>query len=138
MPGGGEPVDVGGVTEQPGREFVTGAAGWRTIFALAAVVAVLLAVLLYRATPPLAPRARVPYPALIASVGAVLMRERAARWTLVAAFTLVWTALTFLLSGPPFRYPIAVIGLFGLTGLAGALAVQHAGRLLCNSCEKRP
>ncbi|MGI5212495.1 MFS transporter [Plantactinospora sp. CA-290183] len=115
--------------------FVAGAAGWRTVFALAAVVAVLLAVLLYRAIPPLAPRTRMPYPALIASVGAVVLRERAARWTLVlaatgfAVFSLLWTALTFLLSGPPFEYPVPMIGLFGLAGLVGALAVQHAGRL---------
>ncbi|MEU4482551.1 MFS transporter [Micromonospora sp. NPDC023966] len=115
--------------------FVAGAAGWRAIFALAAVVAVLLAVLLYRAIPPLAPRARMPYAQLIASVGAVVMRERAARWTLVlaatgfAAFSLFWTALTFLLSGPPFRYPVAVIGSFGLAGLAGVLSGLHGGRL---------
>jgi predicted MFS family arabinose efflux permease len=115
--------------------FVAGAAGWRAIFALAAVVAVLLAVVLYRAIPSLAPRTRMRYPALIASVGAVVMRERAARWTLIlaatgfAAFTLLWTALTFLLSGPPFRYPVPVIGLFGLAGLASVLAVQNAGRL---------
>ncbi|MCO1597268.1 MFS transporter [Micromonospora sp. RHAY321] len=115
--------------------FVADAAGWRAIFALAAVVAVLLAVLLYRAIPPLAPRTRMPYPALIASVGAVVMRDRAVRWTLLlaatgfAVFSLLWTALTFLLSDPPFEYPVPVIGLFGLAGLAGALAVQHAGRL---------
>ncbi|MEU2664172.1 MFS transporter [Micromonospora sp. NPDC007220] len=114
---------------------VAGTAGWRTIFALAAIVAVLLAVVLYRAIPPLAPRTRMPYPQLIASVGAVVMRERAARWTLVlaatgfATFSLFWTALTFLLSGPPFRYPVAVIGLFGLAGLAGVLSGLHGGRL---------
>lgn len=115
--------------------FVAGAAGWRTLFGLAAVVAVLLAVLLHRAIPPLAPRTRMPYPRLIASVGAVLRRERAARWTLLlaatgfAAFSLFWTALTFLLSGPPFRYPVAVIGMFGLAGLAGVLSGLHGGRL---------
>ncbi|MEV4483536.1 MFS transporter [Micromonospora coxensis] len=115
--------------------FVAGAAGWRTVFALAAVVAVLLAVLLHRAIPPLAPRTRMPYPQLIASVGAVVMRERAARWTLLlaatgfAAFSLFWTALTFLLSGPPFGYPVPVIGLFGLAGLAGVLSGLHGGRL---------
>ncbi|MBE1489414.1 MFS transporter [Plantactinospora soyae] len=115
--------------------FVADAAGWRTVFALASVVAVLLAILLHRAIPPLAPRTRLRYPALLASVGAVVARERTVRWTLVlaatgfAAFTLLWTALTFLLSGPPFGYPVRVIGLFGLVGLAGALAVQHAGRL---------
>jgi hypothetical protein len=63
------------------------------------------------------------------------MRERAARWTLVlaatgfAVFSLLWTALTFLLSRPPFGYPASVIGLFWLAGLAGALAAQRGGRL---------
>ena len=115
--------------------FVAGAAGWRAIFVLAAAVAVLLAVVLYRAIPPLAPRTRMPYPRLIASVGAVVVRKRAVRWTLVlaatgfAVFTLLWTALTFLLSGPPFRYPVAVIGLFGLAGLAGVLSGLRGGRL---------
>lgn len=114
---------------------VAGAAGWRTIFAVAAVIAVVLAVLLHRAIPAIAPRTRMRYPALIASVGTVVMRERAARWTMVlagtglAVFSLIWTALTFLLSEPPFRYPAEIIGLFGLAGIAGAVAVHHAGRL---------
>ena len=61
-------------------------------------------------------------------------RERAVRWTMVlggtafGVFTLFWTALTFLLSGPPFSYPVSVIGLFGLAGLAGAITAQRAGR----------
>ena len=49
--------------------FVAGAAGWRAIYALASVVAVLLSVLLYHAIPPLPPRTRMPYLALITSVG---------------------------------------------------------------------
>lgn len=115
--------------------FVASAATWRTTFALAAVVAVLLAVLLRRATPPLPPRARIPYPRLLLSVAVVVLRQRAARWTLVlaatgfAAFSLFWTALTFLLSGPPFGYPAAAIGMFGLVGLAGVLAGLRGGRL---------
>ncbi|MCZ7438115.1 MFS transporter [Micromonospora sp. WMMC241] len=114
---------------------VAEAAGWRAIFAVAAVVAVLLAIVLRRAIPPLPPRTRMPYPRLLASVFAVVVRERAARWTLVlagvgfAAFSLFWTALTFLLSGPPFRYPAPVIGLFGLAGLAGVLSGLRGGRL---------
>ncbi len=113
---------------------VADAAGWRTIFAAAAVADVLLAILLYRAIPRMAPKARIAYPALIASVGTVIARERALRWTLVlgatgfAVFTLFWTSLTFLLSAPPFRYPVSVIGLFGLAGLAGAITAQRAGR----------
>ena len=111
------------------------AAGWRAIYALAAVAAVLFAVLLYRAVPPLEPKTRMRYPALLASVAAVVARERTVRWTLVlgatgfAMFTMFWTALTFLLSGPPFDYSVSVIGLFGLAGLAGAVAAQRTGRL---------
>jgi predicted MFS family arabinose efflux permease len=114
---------------------VADAAGWRTIFAAAAVADVLFAVLLYRAIPDQAPKTSMPYPRLIASVGEVVRRERTVRWTLVlgstgfCVFTLFWTSLTFLLSGPPFRYPVSVIGLFGLAGLAGAVAAQRAGRL---------
>jgi predicted MFS family arabinose efflux permease len=114
---------------------VADAAGWRAIYVVAAIVAVLFAVVLRRAIPPLAPKARMAYPRLIASVAVVVARERTVRWTLVlgatgfAAFTMFWTALTFLLSGPPFDYGVSIIGLFGLAGLAGALAARRAGRL---------
>ena len=115
--------------------FVADAAGWRAIFVCAAVLAVLLAGLLRRAIPALPPKARVAYPALIASVATVVRRERVVRWTLAlastgfATFTMFWTSLTFLLSGPPFHYSASVIGLFGLVGIAGAAAAQRAGRL---------
>jgi predicted MFS family arabinose efflux permease len=109
--------------------------GWRAVYAAAAAVVVVLAVLLWRALPPLERKARVAYPMLIASVGAVVVKERAVRWTLAlsttgfAAFTLFWTSLTFLLAGPPFHYPVSAIGLFGLVGIAGAVTAQRAGRL---------
>jgi predicted MFS family arabinose efflux permease len=114
---------------------VADVAGWRAIFLLAAAAAVVFAVVMYRVIPSLAPKTRLAYPALIASVAVVVARERVVRWTLVlsatgfAAFTMFWTALTFLLSGPPFDYPVSVIGLFGIAGLAGAVAAQRSGRL---------
>jgi predicted MFS family arabinose efflux permease len=114
---------------------VAGAAGWRAIYVLAAGAAIAFALLLYRAIPPLAPKTRMAYPALIASVVSVALRERSVRWTLVLSatgfgvFTMFWTALTFLLSSPPFSYPVSVIGLFGLAGLAGAIAAQRSGLL---------
>jgi predicted MFS family arabinose efflux permease len=114
---------------------VAGVAGWRTIYGVAAIAAVVFAILLYRAIPPHGAKTRMAYPALIASVATVVLRERTVRWTLVlgatgfAAFTMFWTALTFLLSGPPFHYPVSIIGLFGLAGLAGAIAAQRSGRL---------
>ncbi len=114
---------------------VADAAGWRAIYVLAAAAAVAFAVLLHRLLPPLPPKTRMRYPALIASVARVVAQERTVRWTLVlgatgfAAFTMFWTSLTFLLSAPPFNYPVSVIGLFGLAGLAGAIAAQRSGRL---------
>jgi predicted MFS family arabinose efflux permease len=114
---------------------VANAAGWRAIYLVAATAAVLFAVLLRRAIPPLPPKIRLPYPALIVSVAAVVARERRVRWILVlgairfAVFTMFWTSLTFLLSAPPFNYPVSVIGLVGLAGLAGAVAAQRTGRV---------
>lgn len=114
---------------------IADAVGWRILFALAAGASVLLAALLYRSIPPLAPKTQLRYPALIASVGHVIRRERTLRWTMVlgatgfATFTMFWTSLTFLLSAPPFSYPVSVIGVFGLAGLAGVVAAQRAGRL---------
>ncbi|MEV4623852.1 MFS transporter [Asanoa sp. NPDC049573] len=114
---------------------LAGAAGWRAVFAVASFVTAVLAVVLHRALPPLPPKASIGYPALIASVPELAFRDRTVRWTLAltalgfAAFSMFWTSLTFLLSGPPFGYPVAVIGLFGLAGLAGAVAARNAGRL---------
>ena len=90
---------------------------------------------LHRSLPPLPPKATIPYPTLIASIPAVAFGSRSVRWTLsltalgFAVFSMFWTSLTFLLSAPPFSYPVSVIGLFGLAGLAGALAARNAGRL---------
>ncbi|GIF71754.1 MFS transporter [Asanoa siamensis] len=111
------------------------AAGWRAVFALAALVTATLAVALRRTLPALPPRTALPYPRLIASIAPLALRDRTVRWTLLltalgfAVFTMFWTSLTFLLSAPPFAYPVSVIGLFGLAGLAGALAARRAGRL---------
>ena len=110
-------------------------AGWRTIYVAAAVVSVVLAYLSYRSIPSLPPRARVAYPALLASVGAVIRQHRVVRWTLALSalqfslFMLFWTALTSLLSSAPYDYPVLVIGLFSLLGLPGVLAAQRTGRV---------
>lgn len=42
-------------------------------------------------------------------------------------FTMLWTSLSFYLAGPMFRYSPRTIGLFGLFGVAGALAARLTG-----------
>jgi predicted MFS family arabinose efflux permease len=110
-------------------------AGWRVVFLVAAAIAVVLAILLYRAIPRLEPKAEVSYGALLRSVLELVLRERTLQVTMVlgairfALFTMFWTALTFLLSEPPYSYSTAVIGLFAIAGVVGAVAAQGAGRV---------
>jgi predicted MFS family arabinose efflux permease len=114
---------------------VADAFGWRAIYVVAAVAAVVFAVLLRRAIPQLDRRDHVPYPQLIGSVFRAVAAHRAVRVTLVmsasvfAVFTMFWTSLTFLLSAAPYGYSTSAIGLVGLAGLAGAVAAQRVGRL---------
>jgi predicted MFS family arabinose efflux permease len=114
---------------------VAGAAGWRTVFALAAVGMAVLALALWRAIPRLRPSTDLGYRALLASIGALIRREPVLRRRMLfgacgfAGFSLVWTTLTFLLSDPPFDFGESTIGLFGLVGLGGAIAAMRMGRL---------
>jgi predicted MFS family arabinose efflux permease len=114
---------------------VAGWAGWRVVYLVAAVIIVVLAGLLHRVIPRLPARPQEPYRDLILSVVMLFVRNRSVQITgLLGAlgfgmFSLLWTSLTFLLSGPPFSYSPTVIGLFGVAGLAGTLAAQGAGRL---------
>jgi predicted MFS family arabinose efflux permease len=114
---------------------IADAADWRTVFLTPAIATAVLAAVLQRRIPTEPPRARVAYRTLISAVFIVAVRERTVRWTVAlgavafSAFTMFWTALTLLLSGPPFGYSSAVIGLFGLAGLAGAVTARRAGTL---------
>jgi len=114
---------------------VAGAAGWRVIYAAAAVLAVVLAIVLGTRLPTMPARPHVRYATLLASIGRAIAHQRTIRWSLVLGaiqfglFTMFWTALTFYLAAAPYHYPVTEIGLFGLFGLAGALAAQRTGRL---------
>ena len=111
------------------------ALGWRAIFAAAAVVMLVIAIVMRRSLPSIPPRAAIPYGTLLKSVFAAVAKHRKVQVTLVlnatafSAFMMFWTGLTFLLSSPPFSYSVTQIGLVGLIGLAGALAARRAGVL---------
>ena len=90
---------------------------------------------LRRALPPTPPATDLPYRAALRSVLALVRDEPLLRRRMLygatgmASFSVLWTAIAFLLSGPPFHYGEGTIGLFGLAGLVGAVAAQGAGRL---------
>jgi predicted MFS family arabinose efflux permease len=114
---------------------VAQAAGWRAIYWLSAALMVVFALVLWRALPAEGPRPHRSYAALVGSSLRLLVDEPALRrraWhgaCAFAAFSALWTTLAFLLSGSPYHYSNAVIGLFGLVGAAGILAANLAGSL---------
>jgi predicted MFS family arabinose efflux permease len=114
---------------------VAQAAGWRAIYWLSAALMVGFALVLWRALPAEGPRPHRTYPELVRSSLALLVTEPVLRrraWhgaVAFGAFSALWTTLAFLLSGSPYHYSNAVIGLFGLVGAGGILAANLAGKL---------
>ena len=110
------------------------AAGWRSVYWSAGVALAVMACVLYRVLPNEPVRKRVSYPSLI--TGTIryfttlpLLRRRSIYAALIfAAFSTLWTTLSFHLAAAPFHYNNLVIGLFGLFGVAGVLAANFAGR----------
>lgn len=120
--------------------FVSGAvadlAGWRGVYFGSAVLMVGMAWLLYRTMPAsTTPSTRGNYWQLLRSVLELYLTERTLRvrgtfaLLIFAAFSVLWTAMVLPLSAPPLSLSHTQIGLFGLAGVAGALAATRAGRL---------
>lgn len=109
--------------------------GWRTVYWVASVLMVIMALALWRGLPKVKQENHLNYPQLLASVFSLftrykLLRTRAVLGCLTFAnFSILWTSMAFLLAAPPFNYSEGVIGLFGLAGAAGALGARPAGGL---------
>ncbi|MDQ1090850.1 putative MFS family arabinose efflux permease [Xanthomonas sacchari] len=114
---------------------LAGVGGWHTVYWAAAALILLVSGLLWRGLPRHPGNPQLSYPHLIGSVLALLrdepvLRARAVLGGLIfAGFSMFWTTLAFLLSGPDYRYGTATIGLFGLIGAAGAFAANLSGKL---------
>ncbi len=114
---------------------LTSLGGWRTVYFVGAGGMVLATLVLRRALPRYHQPVDLPYYRLILSIFALFRDEPVlrVRASLGAAtfgtFSIFWTSMAFTLAGPPHRMPAGTIGLFGLVGVAGALAASSAGRL---------
>jgi predicted MFS family arabinose efflux permease len=115
--------------------FAAGLFGWRSVYGIAAAAMLILALVLRIRLPECPPQHRLPWLALVRSIGRLVRDHRALResaWlgaALFCAFSAFWTTLVFLLRTPPYRYGPGVAGLFGLVGAAGALCAPFAGHL---------
>jgi predicted MFS family arabinose efflux permease len=107
--------------------------GWRTVYWVASVLMIFMAIALWRGLPKVKPETHLNYPQLLSSVFGLfiknpLLRTRALLGCLTFAnFSILWTSMAFLLASPPFNFSEATIGLFGLAGAAGALGARPAG-----------
>lgn len=114
---------------------VSDLAGWRGVYACAALAMLAIVVPLWRRLPVLPPVVAAPsYPRLLASMLTLLRQDRTlhVRGTLAllmfAALNIFWSALVLPLRAPPYGFSHTAIGAFGLVGAIGALAAARAGR----------
>ncbi|HYZ31823.1 MAG TPA: MFS transporter [Crenalkalicoccus sp.] len=110
--------------------------GWRIVYLTSAALSATLALVLYRVLPRCAAVSNAEgYLATLRSIPVLFMRDSVLRvrgalaLLIFAAFSTFWTALVLPLSAAPFRFSHTGTGLFGLAGVAGALAAGSAGRL---------
>jgi len=122
---------------------VAEAAGWRTVYWLAAVLMLVQATVLWLKLPTYRQHVGLSYPRLLRSVLGIARAEPVLRLRAVygalsfAAFSVLWTTLAFLLSAPPYGYGEGTIGLFGLVGAAGALTASVVGRFTDRGWSRR-
>ncbi|MBL7250440.1 MFS transporter [Alloalcanivorax sp. C16-2] len=126
---------LGIMLARPVASALTQAFGWQAVFVVSAVMMVALSLVLARVMPERWPKPGPGYGGLLLSMGWLLrhtpiLRRRALYQAfLFAAFSLFWTAVPLLLASPLYGFSQGGIALFGLAGVAGAVAAPIAGRL---------
>jgi len=110
-------------------------ASWRAVYFVSSGLMLTLAIVLWKCVPDTpSAQSRSPYLSLIRSLFQLLLTEPVLRvrgllaLLIFAAFSVLWTAMVLPLSAPPLSLSHTAIGLFGLAGVAGALAARRAGR----------
>ncbi len=109
--------------------------GWRTMYWIAAGMMITLAIVLHFVLPDSrSAKKKVSYPQLLGSLWKLLRSEPVLQeisilgFLAYGAFNAFLVALSFILGTAPYHYGSEVIGLFGLVGIAGALAALLVGK----------
>ncbi|GAA1580780.1 MFS transporter [Actinomadura kijaniata] len=121
-----------------GARIVTGTLaevwGWRSVYAVLAVLSLGLAALVLVALPPEErPHRPAGYGRVVVALGGlfgqrVFLTRGLIAFFLFASFGTLWSGLSLPLADAPWRLNESQIGLFGIAGLAGALGAARAGR----------
>lgn len=109
-------------------------AGWRGVYAVAAVLMAVTTITIYRRLPDLPAEIEQGYAAQLRETLSLARTQPVLRWrSLIGAcgfgsFSAFWTTVSFLLARPPYDFDQLEIGLFALAGAAGALVSALGGR----------
>lgn len=109
--------------------------GWRSMFWIAAGICTLIFFAIQKKLPVNKPQFDGSYGQLIKSLFTLIKTQPVLREaTLInvfcfAQFGAFWTTMVLLLSGEPFNFNSATIGLFGIVGASGALAAPLVGKM---------
>ena len=115
--------------------FIGQVLGWRSMFWIAAGICLLIFFAIQKKFPVNKPQFQGTYGQLIQSLFALIKTQPVLREaTLInvfcfAQFGAFWTTMVLLLSGEPFKFNSATIGLFGIVGASGALAAPLVGKM---------
>jgi predicted MFS family arabinose efflux permease len=110
--------------------------GWRVVYVLAATAMASVTVAVLKTLPNEPAGLSASYPDQLRAVltqfrDQPILRSRClVGASVMATFTGFWTTVAFLLSRPPFSYSQLDIGLFALSGVAGALTTSFGGRFI--------
>jgi predicted MFS family arabinose efflux permease len=110
-------------------------AGWRAVYFVSSGLMLIIAAVFCKVLPPVvSPHNQYTYPALIRSLFMLFITEPVLRirgllaLLIFSAFSVLWTSMVLPLSAPPLSLSHTAIGMFGLAGVAGALAARRSGR----------
>lgn len=115
--------------------FIGQVLGWRSMFYIAAGICLLIFFVIQKKFPVNKPQFQGTYGQLIQSLFTLIKTQPILREATIinvfsfAQFGAFWTTMVLLLSGKPFDFNSATIGLFGIVGASGALAAPLVGRL---------
>ena len=111
-------------------------AGWRMVYAVSAVLALLMLALLHGRLPRDGvsnDTVRLSYGQLLASMATLMLHDRVLQirgviaMLMFAVLNIFWSALVLPLRAPPYSLSHAAIGAFGLIGVVGTLGAAKAG-----------
>ncbi|WP_082377899.1 MFS transporter [Pseudomonas sp. RIT-PI-q] len=126
---------LGIMLARPLSSFMADNGSWHVVFSCMAVVMVLLIVVLRLVMPRRQPNGSLSYSGLLCSMltlartTPILRRRALYQFFQFGAFTLFWTVVPLLLTGPVFNLTQTGVALFSVAGVAGVIAAPIAGRL---------